>query len=115
VVLVDDSIVRGTTSKKLVQMVRQAGAKEIHFRVSCPPIISPCFFGIDMPTREEFIANQKTTEEIRRYLKVESLGYLSVKGMLSMPSLPDGDFCVGCFTAKYPLKIEQTSSKLRLG
>lgn len=115
VVLVDDSIVRGTTSKKLVQMVRQAGAREIHFRVSSPPIVSPCYFGIDMPTREEFIANKKTVEEIREYLKVESLGYLSVEGMLEMPSLPDGNFCVGCFTDKYPLKIEQINNKLRLG
>lgn len=114
VILVDDSIVRGTTSKKLVQMIRQAGAKEIHFRVSSPPIISPCYFGIDMPTREEFIANQKTVEEIRKYLKVESLGYLSVKGMLAMPSLPDSNFCVGCFTSRYPLAINESSDKLRL-
>ncbi|MEE9443717.1 MAG: amidophosphoribosyltransferase [candidate division Zixibacteria bacterium] len=118
VVLVDDSIVRGTTSKKLVQLVRQAGAKEVHFRVSSPPIISPCFFGIDMPTRKEFIANKKTIEEIRQYLKVESLGYLSVEGMLAMPSLPHRDFCVGCFTGKYPIKIEandKLKNKLRLG
>ncbi len=115
VVLVDDSIVRGTTSKKLVQMVRSAGAREIHFRVSSPPIISPCFFGIDMPTRQELIANQKSIEEIRRYLQVESLGYLSVAGMLAMPSLPKEHFCVGCFTARYPIKIEETNNKLRLG
>jgi amidophosphoribosyltransferase len=115
VVLVDDSIVRGTTSKKLVQMVRAAGAKEVHFRVSAPPIISPCYFGIDMPTRKELIASTKTVEQIRRYIGVESLGYLSVKGMLAMPSLPDDDFCAGCFTAKYPLKIEAINNKLRLG
>jgi amidophosphoribosyltransferase len=115
VVLVDDSIVRGTTSKKLVQLVRQAGAREIHFRVSSPPIISPCYFGIDMPTRKEFIANQKSIKEIEKYLGVESLGYLSVKGMQAMPSLPDDDFCVGCFTDKYPLKIVASHNKLRLG
>ncbi|MFH1699052.1 MAG: amidophosphoribosyltransferase [Candidatus Zixiibacteriota bacterium] len=118
VVLVDDSIVRGTTSKKLVQLVRQAGAKEVHFRVSSPPVISPCFFGIDMPRRNEFIANHKTIEEIRQFLKVESLGYLSVDGMLAMPSLPHEDFCVGCFTGKYPIKIEandKLKNKLRLG
>lgn len=116
VVLVDDSIVRGTTSQKLVEMVRGAGASEIHFRVASPPLISPCFFGIDMPTKKEFIANQKTTEEIRRHLKVESLGYLSVEGMLAMPSLPDDDFCVGCFTAKYPIRIDEgLLGKLRLG
>ena len=115
VVLVDDSIVRGTTSKKLVQMIRQAGAREIHFRVSCPPIISPCYFGIDMPTRKEFIANQKSIEQIRRYLKVETLGYLSVEGMLAMPSLPHDNFCVGCFTNKYPLKVREANNKYRLG
>ncbi len=118
VVLVDDSIVRGTTSKKLVQLVRSAGAKEIHFRVSSPPIIAPCFFGIDMPTREQFIANQKSIEEIRKYLKVESLGYLSVDGMLAMPSLPHTNFCVGCFTNKYPISVDSSNSqknKLRLG
>jgi amidophosphoribosyltransferase len=115
VVLVDDSIVRGTTSRKLVQMIRQAGAKEIHFRVSCPPIISPCYFGIDMPSRKEFIANQKSIEEIRRYLKVETLGYLSVEGMVAMPSLPHDDFCVGCFTNRYPLKIQEENNKYRLG
>ncbi len=114
VVLVDDSIVRGTTSKKLVQLVRSAGAKEIHFRVSAPPIVSPCFFGIDMPTRRELIASKKSVEEIRRYLKVESLGYLSVDGMTSMPSLPDTDFCVGCFTANYPIKQIESQDKMRL-
>lgn len=115
VVLVDDSIVRGTTSKKLVQLIRNAGAREIHFRVSSPPIISPCYFGIDMPTHKEFIANQKSIKEIEKYLKVESLGYLSVKGMQAMPSLPDDDFCVGCFTGKYPLNIEKINNKFRLG
>ena len=118
VVLVDDSIVRGTTSKKLVQLVRSAGAKEVHFRVSAPPIIAPCFFGIDMPTREEFIANKKSIEEIRKYLKVESLGYLSVDGMLAMPSLPNTNFCVGCFTDNYPLSVEESlknEKKSRLG
>jgi amidophosphoribosyltransferase len=114
-VLVDDSIVRGTTSQKLVQLVRNAGAKEIHFRVSSPPLVSPCFFGIDMPRKDDFIANKKSIEEIRRHLNVQSLGYLSVKGMLAMPSLPDDDFCVGCFTSQYPLKIEEWADKLRLG
>ena len=115
IILVDDSIVRGTTSKKLVQMIRNAGAKEIHFRVSAPPIISPCYFGIDMPTKEELIANQKSLEQIRKYIGVDTLGYLSVKGMLAMPSLPRDNFCAGCFTAKYPLKIEAANNKLRLG
>ena len=114
VVVVDDSIVRGTTSKKLVKLIRSAGAKEIHFRVSSPPIISPCFFGIDMPTRQELIASSKTVKEIEKYLEVDSLGYLSIEGMLSMPSLPDESFCVSCFSGHYPLKIEKSNDKLRL-
>ena len=114
VIVVDDSIVRGTTSKKLVKLIRSAGAKEIHLRISSPPIISPCFFGIDMPTREELIASSKSVEEIREYLEVDSLGYLSIEGMLSMPSLPNDDFCVSCFSERYPLKIPHDSDKLRL-
>jgi len=111
VVIVDDSIVRGTTSKKLIKMLKNAGAKEVHFRVSSPPIISPCFYGIDMPTREELIASSKSVEQIRRYLDVDSLGYLSLQGMLSMHSLDGRDFCVACFSGKYPTKIEQNSGK----
>jgi len=114
VVVVDDSIVRGTTSKKLVKLIRSAGARKIHLRLSSPPIISPCFFGIDMPTRDELIASSMTIEKIRRYLEVDSLGYLSIEGMLSMPSLSKESFCVSCFSGKYPLKIEQNHTKLRL-
>ena len=111
VAIVDDSIVRGTTSKKLVAMVREAGAKEVHFRVSAPPIISPCFYGIDMPTKEELIASCRTVEEIQSYLGVDSLGYLSIEGMLSMSSLPKENFCVACFAGKYPTKIEPWNGK----
>jgi amidophosphoribosyltransferase len=114
VVLVDDSIVRGTTSKKLIKLIRSAGAKEIHLRISSPPIISPCFFGIDMPTRKELIASSQSVESIRKHLGIESLGYLSTEGMLSMPSLPNSSFCVSCFTGKYPLKIEKNHTKSRL-
>lgn len=114
VVVVDDSIVRGTTSKKLVKLIRSAGAKEIHFRVSSPPIISPCFFGIDMPTKQELIASSKSVKQIREYLDVDSLGYLSIEGMISMPSLPDENFCVSCFSGRYPLKIDKSNDKLRL-
>ncbi|MEW6014345.1 MAG: amidophosphoribosyltransferase [Candidatus Zixiibacteriota bacterium] len=114
VVVVDDSIVRGTTSKKLVKLIRSAGAKEIHFRVSSPPIISPCFFGIDMPTKKELIASSKKVKEIQDYLEVDSLGYLSIEGMLSMPSLPHDNFCVSCFSGRYPVKIEKINDKLRL-
>jgi amidophosphoribosyltransferase len=111
VVVVDDSIVRGTTSKKLIHMLRNAGAKEVHFRVSSPPITSPCFYGIDMPTKEELIASSKSVEEIREYLDVDTLGYLSLPGMLSMHSLNGRNFCAACFSGKYPSKIEMNSGK----
>ncbi len=114
VVVVDDSIVRGTTSKKLVSLIKSAGAKEIHVRISAPPIVAPCFFGIDMPTKRELIASSITVEEIRDYLEIDSLGYLSIDGMLSMPSLPHDNFCTSCFSGKYPLKIEKSHDKLRL-
>ncbi|MEW6050154.1 MAG: amidophosphoribosyltransferase [Candidatus Zixiibacteriota bacterium] len=115
VVIVDDSIVRGTTSKKLVKMIREAGAKEVHFRVSSPPIISPCFFGIDMPTRKELIGANMSVAEIEKFLEVDSLRYLSLEGMLSMPSLPPTSFCSGCFSGKYPIKVPPINGKLRLG
>lgn len=105
VVVVDDSIVRGTTSKKLVKMVRDAGAKEVHMRISSPPITSPCFYGIDMPTKKELIAPRRTVESIRRYLGVDSLGYLSLEGMLSLDALPEEEFCHACFSGKYPIKV----------
>jgi len=114
VVVVDDSIVRGTTSLKLVKMIREAGAKEIHFRVSSPPIISPCFFGIDMPTRKELIASNMSVERIERYLGVDSLRYLSLKGMLAMPSLPDTTFCHGCFSGHYPIAPPRVNGKDKL-
>ena len=114
IVIVDDSIVRGTTSRKLVWMLRNAGAKEVHLRVSSPPITSPCFYGIDMPTKKELIASAKSVEQIRRYLGVDSLGYLSIEGMLSMPSLPKESFCVACFSGRYPTKIENNIGKFAL-
>ena len=115
VVVVDDSIVRGTTSKKLVKMIREAGAKEIHFRVSSPPIISPCFFGIDMPTKKELIGANMTVPQIEKYLEVDSLRYLSLDNMLSMPSLPNSNFCHGCFSGKYPIKVPPINGKFSLG
>lgn len=111
VVIVDDSIVRGTTSRKLVKMIKNAGARQIHFRVSSPPIISPCFYGIDMPTKKELIASSKSVEEIRQHLGVESLGYLSLEGMLSIHSLPKNNFCTACFSGKYPTKVEMNNTK----
>ncbi len=114
VIVVDDSIVRGTTCKKLVKLIRDAGAKEVHFRVSSPPIISPCFFGIDMPTKDELIGANYTVKQIEKMLGVDSLRYLSLEGMLSMPSLPNTTFCDGCFTGNYPLKTPQENGKKRL-
>jgi len=102
VVIVDDSIVRGTTMKKIIRLIRTAQPAEIHLRISSPPIISPCFYGIDMPTKGELIANEQSIEEIKNYLEVDSLGYLSIEGMLGATPNPQ-DFCAACFNGKYPV------------
>ena len=104
VVVVDDSLVRGTTSRGLIRLIREAGAKEVHFRVSSPPVISPCYYGIDMPTREELIGARKSVDEIRQHLNVESLGYLSLEGMHRAVS-DYGPFCDACFSGKYPAPL----------
>ncbi len=100
VVVVDDSLVRGTTSRGLVSLLRDAGAKEVHFRLASPPVRYPCFYGIDMPTQEELIAANKTIDEIRDYLRVESVGYLSLEGMLDCVK-ESGSFCTACFSGDY--------------
>jgi amidophosphoribosyltransferase len=105
VVVVDDSLVRGTTSKGLVQMIRQAGAREVHFRVASPPITDPCYYGIDTPTKAELIASSHSVEEIRRHLGVETLGYLSLDGMLRAAGGDQSEFCHACFTGRYPTAI----------
>ncbi|GAB4323746.1 MAG: amidophosphoribosyltransferase [Candidatus Zixiibacteriota bacterium] len=115
VILVDDSIVRGTTARKLVRMIRDAGAREVHFRVASAPIVSPCFYGIDMPTRGELIASSRSVNQIKRYLGVDSLGYLSMDGMTGRSTHPPTDFCTACFTGKYPTRINRRSGKLALG
>lgn len=115
VVVVDDSIVRGTTARKLVQLIRDAGAKEVHFRVASAPIISPCFYGIDMPTKRELIAATRTVEAIRRRLGVDTLGYVSLDGMLSLSKHPKDAFCSACFSGRYPTRINRKSGKLALG
>jgi amidophosphoribosyltransferase len=107
VVLVDDSIVRGTTSRKLVRLVREAGAKEVHMRISCPPTISPCYYGVDTPTREELIASSNTPEQIRKYLGADSLGYLSLAGLRRAVDDTEGDFCTSCYTGVYPTDLVQ--------
>jgi amidophosphoribosyltransferase len=105
IVLIDDSIVRGTTSKKIVRMMRDAGASEVHMRISCPPTISPCYYGVDTPNRDEVIAAQMTTEEICRFVEADSLGYLSLEGMLAATGLAPDASCVSCWTARYPTEI----------
>jgi len=106
VVLVDDSIVRGTTSRKLVRMVRQAGAREVHLRISCPPTISPCFYGVDTPNKSELIGSNHTVEEIRRFVEADSLGYLSIG---SLRKAVDDDerheYCYACYTGDYPTEL----------
>lgn len=105
VVLVDDSIVRGTTSKKIVDMVREAGAKEVHVRISCPPTMSPCYYGVDTPSKDELIAAQKSVDEVCEYIKADSLGYLSLEGMLEATGIDKESACAACWTGKYPTAI----------
>jgi amidophosphoribosyltransferase len=115
VVMVDDSIVRGTTTRGLVSLVRAAGAREVHMRVSSPGVTGPCYYGIDTPTREELIAANNNLEQIRQHLGVDSLGYLSLDGMLqSVPDGPDG-FCHACFSGDYPTPPPTDPDKLRFG
>jgi amidophosphoribosyltransferase len=112
VVVVEDSIVRGTTLRQLARMLRKSGAKEVHVRISSPPIISPCYYGMDFPTRKELIANNMTTEEIRKYLEVDSLAYLSKEGLLSAVPNDKGGYCTACFTGEYPIMPEELMDKL---
>jgi amidophosphoribosyltransferase len=115
VVIVDDSIVRGTTTRGLVALVRGAGAREVHMRVSSPPVTGPCYYGIDTPSREELIAANNTVDQIAEHLGVDTLGYLSLDGMLeSVPSGPDG-FCHACFSGDYPTAPPADPDKLRFG
>jgi amidophosphoribosyltransferase len=106
IVLVDDSIVRGTTMRQIVQLVRNAGAKEVHVRVGSPPIRAPCYFGIDMKTRDQFAATGRTVEQISNMLTADSLGYLSVEGLVDAIGHPASDLCLGCLTEEYPLPVE---------
>jgi len=107
VVLVDDSIVRGTTSKKIVRMLREAGAREVHVRVSSPPTVASCYYGIDTPTRRELIAATQTQDEIRDFIGADSLGYLSPEGMLEAFGRPQQATCTACFTGIYPVEVEE--------
>jgi amidophosphoribosyltransferase len=111
IVIVEDSVVRGTTTRSKMRAIRRAGAKEIHLRVSCPPIRNPCFYGIDFPTSQELIAHNRTVEQIREFLEVDSLAYLSLEGMLSCMSRPADDYCTACWSGKYKIPIDNPQSK----
>jgi amidophosphoribosyltransferase len=105
VILVDDSIVRGTTSKKIVQMVREAGATEVHMRISCPPTTHSCYYGVDTPHRQDLIASRMTNEEVRQYIDADTLGYLSLEGMLAAIGIDPASTCNACWSGKYPTLI----------
>jgi amidophosphoribosyltransferase len=111
IIVVEDSVVRGTTTRSKMRAIRHAGAKEIHLRVSCPPIRHPCFYGIDFPTREELIAHNRTVEQIAAFLEVDSLAYLSLDGMLAAMNRPTSQYCTACWSGQYKLPIDQPQSK----
>jgi amidophosphoribosyltransferase len=111
IVIVEDSIVRGTTTRSKMRAIRNAGAKEIHLRVSCPPIRHPCFYGIDFPTSAELIAHNRTVEQVREFLEVDSLAYLSLEGLLSCMKYPADQYCTACWSGEYKIPIDQPQSK----
>ncbi|KAF0221723.1 MAG: hypothetical protein FD174_54 [Geobacteraceae bacterium] len=115
VVIIDDSIVRGTTSRKIVKMVRNAGAKEVHVRISSPPTSYPCYYGIDTPNRKELISSSHTIEEIRKYITADSLGYLSREGLLNAVGSENSSYCHACFTGGYPVKFPMLGPEPQLG
>jgi len=114
VVVVDDSIVRGTTTRGKIRAIRQAGAKEVHLRISCPPIRFPCFYGIDFPTKEELLANNRTLDQIRDFLEVESIGYISLEGMLACESKPADHYCTACWSGKYRIPVQVALNKFTM-
>jgi len=113
-VVIDDSIVRGTTTRQIVQALREAGASEVHTRITCPPIRWPCFYGIDMSTRGELVAADLSVEEIRQFVGADSLGYLSLEGMVDATGSPKEDFCRACFDGEYPIPIPEGAGKFLL-
>ena len=110
VILVDDSIVRGTTSRKIVRMVRSVGAKEVHMRISCPPTLSPCFYGVDTPRRSELIAATHTLEEIRKYVDADSVAYLSLGGLTGAVNGGQSNYCTSCYTGVYPVAFPRNEA-----
>lgn len=115
IVMIDDSIVRGTTTKRIVQMLKNAGAKEVHMRVSSPPMMYACYFGVDIPSRKQLVASSATIEEIREIIGADSLGYLSLEGLLKTPLGAKCNFCSACFTGKYPMDVPEEGNKFACG
>jgi amidophosphoribosyltransferase len=111
IVVVDDSIVRGTTTRGKMRALRQAGAKQIHMRVSCPPLRFPCFYGVDFPTKKELLANNRNLEQIKDFLEVDSVGYQSLEGLLSCASLPAEHYCTACWNGKYRIPVDTAVNK----
>ena len=114
IVMVDDSIVRGTTTPHVVKLLKKAGAKEVHVRIVAPAIRYPCFFGVDMATYRELLAAKKTVPEIRDVIGADSLGYLSVEGLIKAVDLPKDNFCLACFTGDYPMPVQIEMDKLEI-
>jgi amidophosphoribosyltransferase len=111
-IVVDDSIVRGTTTPHVVNLLRRGGAAEIHLRICAPPIVSTCHFGVDMASKKELIASDKSVEDIRQYVGSDSLGYLSIEGLTNAVGIPRENFCMGCFTGEYPIPVQLEMDKL---
>jgi amidophosphoribosyltransferase len=114
VIVVDDSIVRGTTTRGKIKALRDAGAKEVHMRVSCPPIRFPCYYGVDFPTKEELLANNRKLDQIREFLHVDSVGYLSLEGVLSCAALPKDHYCTACWAGEYPIPVDIAMNKFSM-
>ena len=114
IVVVDDSIVRGTTTRGKIRALRQAGAKRIHMRVSCPPLRFPCFYGVDFPTKEELLANNRNLEQIKEFLEVDSIGYISLEGLLECATLPADHYCAACWDGKYRIPIDVAVNKFAM-
>ncbi|MFB0555593.1 MAG: amidophosphoribosyltransferase [Phycisphaerae bacterium] len=114
IVVVDDSVVRGTTTRGKIRTLREAGARQIHMRVSCPPLRYPCFYGVDFPTKEELLANNRDLEQIREFLEVDSVGYMSLEGLLSCAKLPADHYCTACWNGKYPIPVDIAVNKFAL-
>ena len=113
-VVVDDSIVRGTTTRGKIRALRQAGAREIHMRVSCPPIRHPCFYGVDFPTKEELLANNRDLDEIKEFLEVDTIGYISLAGQLGCATFPPDHYCTACWTGHYPIPVHVAVNKFAM-